>query len=83
MVMVMALYVPWSLIGCEVIIKYLTIFLVVELSYALQVGTYGERTSSHRLTSRLSTGAHRQRLSLVSPTIVTRSRMLNPLFEVL
>jgi hypothetical protein len=40
MVMVMALYVPWSLFGCEVIINYLTIFLVVELSYALQVGTH-------------------------------------------
>jgi hypothetical protein len=43
MVLVMALYVPWSLFGCEVIINCLTIFLVVELSYALQVGTYGER----------------------------------------
>jgi hypothetical protein len=41
--MAMALYVPWSLFGCKVIINYLTIFFVVELPYALQVGSYGER----------------------------------------
>jgi hypothetical protein len=40
--MVMALlYVPWSLFGCKVTINYLTLFLVLELSYALQVGTFG------------------------------------------
>jgi hypothetical protein len=39
-------------------------------------------TSSHHFTSRQSTIARRKRLSLVSPTFLTRSRMFHPVGQV-